>query len=174
MAFRILDLAARLLLALGVGCLLLAGYLGWRTLSFSADAIPATGEVVSYREIPDGNSTRYVPRIRFVTEGILLRQLIQDPQLRSVSGQSSGYPAWAPQVSLSLNSYVGQSKRGKHPAGADGDGDISVCSAGEASTGAVLSLLYRIQGRFFLVRGGVQAPRMLCEPVRLDRWSGSE
>jgi len=30
-------------------------------------------------------------------------------QLRSVSGQSSGYPAWAPQVSLSLNSYAGQS-----------------------------------------------------------------
>ena len=67
MAFRILDLAARLLLALGVGCLVLAGYLGWRTLSFSADALPATGEVVSYREIPDGNSTRYIPRIRFVT-----------------------------------------------------------------------------------------------------------
>lgn len=30
-------------------------------------------------------------------------------QLRSVSGQSSGYPSWATQVSLSLNSYVGQS-----------------------------------------------------------------
>ena len=67
MAFRILDLAARLLMALGVGCLLLAGYLGWRTLSFAGDAISVTGEVVSYREIPDGNSTRYVPRIRFVT-----------------------------------------------------------------------------------------------------------
>jgi Protein of unknown function (DUF3592) len=67
MALRILDLAARLLLALGVGCLLLAGYLAWRTLSFSGDAIPVTGEVVSYREIPDGDSTRYVPRIRFVT-----------------------------------------------------------------------------------------------------------
>jgi hypothetical protein len=25
-----------------------------------------------------------------------------------VSGQSSGYPSWAPQVSLSLTSYVGQ------------------------------------------------------------------
>jgi hypothetical protein len=67
MALRILDLAARLLLALGVGCLLLAGYLAWRTLSFSGDAIPVTGEVVSYREIPDGDSTRYLPRIRFVT-----------------------------------------------------------------------------------------------------------
>jgi len=68
MAFRILELAARLLLALGVGCLLLAGYLAWRTLSFSGDAIPVTGEVVSYREIPDGDSTRYLPRIRFVTK----------------------------------------------------------------------------------------------------------
>ena len=29
-------------------------------------------------------------------------------QLRSVSGQSSGYPSWAPQVSLSLTGYVGQ------------------------------------------------------------------
>jgi hypothetical protein len=67
MALRILDLAARLLLALGVGCLLLAGFLAWRTLSFSGTAMAVTGEVVSYREIPDGNSTRYVPRIRFVT-----------------------------------------------------------------------------------------------------------
>ena len=39
MALRILELAARLLLALGVGCLLLAGYLAWRTLSFSGDAV---------------------------------------------------------------------------------------------------------------------------------------
>ncbi len=28
-------------------------------------------------------------------------------QLRKVSGQSSGYPSWAPQVSLSLNAYTG-------------------------------------------------------------------
>jgi hypothetical protein len=67
MAFRILDLAARLLLALGVGCLLLAGYLSWRTLAFSADTERATGEVVSYREIADGKDTRYRPRIRFRT-----------------------------------------------------------------------------------------------------------
>jgi len=67
MAFRILDLAARLLLALGVGCLLLAGYLSWRTLSFSAGTARATGEVVSYREIADGKDTRYRPRIRFKT-----------------------------------------------------------------------------------------------------------
>jgi hypothetical protein len=67
MALRILDLAARLLLALGVGCLLLAAWLAYRTLNFSGDALPATGEVVSYREIPDGDTTRYIPRIRFVT-----------------------------------------------------------------------------------------------------------
>jgi hypothetical protein len=67
MTFRILDLAARLLLALGVGCLLLAGYLSWRTLSFSSDVERTTGEVVSYREIPDGADTRYRPRVRFKT-----------------------------------------------------------------------------------------------------------
>ena len=67
MAFRILDLAARLLLALGVGCLLLAGYLAWLSLSFSADTERATGEVVSYREIRDGDEMRYRPRIRFKT-----------------------------------------------------------------------------------------------------------
>jgi hypothetical protein len=67
MAFRILDLAARLLLALGVGCLLLAGYLSWRTLVFSSDTERATGEVVSYRQILDGEETRNRPRIRFKT-----------------------------------------------------------------------------------------------------------
>ena len=67
MAFRILDLAARLLLALGVGCLLLAAYLCWHTLAFSSGTERATGEVVSYREIADGKDTRYRPRIRFKT-----------------------------------------------------------------------------------------------------------
>ena len=67
LAFRILDLAARLLLALGVGCLLLAVYLSWLTLSFSRDGARATGEVVSYREIPDGTATRYAPRVRYKT-----------------------------------------------------------------------------------------------------------
>jgi Protein of unknown function (DUF3592) len=67
MAFRILDLAARLLLALGVGCLLLAGYLAWNTLSFSAGTGRVTGEVVSYREVSDGKDKRYRPRIRFKT-----------------------------------------------------------------------------------------------------------
>lgn len=65
LAFRILDLAARLLFALGVGCLLLAAYLSWLTLSFVGDH--ATGEVVSYFESPDGDKIRYRPRIRFRT-----------------------------------------------------------------------------------------------------------
>ena len=67
MAFRILDLAARLLLALGVGCLMLAAFLAWRTLSFTADTRTATGEVVSYHELRDGDTTRYRPRVRFRT-----------------------------------------------------------------------------------------------------------
>jgi hypothetical protein len=67
LAFRILDLAARLLLALGVGCLLLAAYLSWLTLNFSRDGARATGEVVSYREIRDGSATRYAPRVRYQT-----------------------------------------------------------------------------------------------------------
>jgi len=67
MAFKILDLAARLLLALGVGCLLLAGYLAWHTLAFSSGTESATGEVVSYREIRDGDKTRLRPRIKFKT-----------------------------------------------------------------------------------------------------------
>ena len=67
MAFKILDLAARLLLALGVGCLLLAGYLAWNTLAFTPGAANATGEVVSYREVRDGEKTRLRPRIKFTT-----------------------------------------------------------------------------------------------------------
>lgn len=67
MAFRILDLAARLLLALGVGCLLLAGFLAWRSLAFTKDTAQAIGEVVSYHEVRDGDATRYRPRIRFKT-----------------------------------------------------------------------------------------------------------
>lgn len=67
LAFGILDLAARLLLALGVGCLLLAAYLSWQTLGFARDAVRTTGEVVGYFETRDGNETRYRPRVRFRT-----------------------------------------------------------------------------------------------------------
>jgi Protein of unknown function (DUF3592) len=67
LAFRILDLAARLLMALGVGCILLGAYLAWLTLSFARDAVRTTGEVVSYHEIRDGDESRYRPRVRFRT-----------------------------------------------------------------------------------------------------------
>jgi len=67
LSFRILDLAARLLMALGIGCLLLAGYLSWQTLSFARDTARATGEVVSYHEIRDGDDVRFRPRVRFRT-----------------------------------------------------------------------------------------------------------
>ena len=66
-SFGILDLAARLLMALGVGCLLLGGYLCWRTLTFAQDAARTTGEVVAYQESKDGTDTRYRPRVRFTT-----------------------------------------------------------------------------------------------------------
>ena len=67
MAFGILDLSARLLFALGVGCLLLGGYLSWQTLSFASDAERTTGEVVGYHETREGDEARYRPRIRFRT-----------------------------------------------------------------------------------------------------------
>ena len=67
LAFRMLDLAARLLLALGIGCLLLGAYLAWLTMSFRSDVLRTSGEVVSYHEIRDGETTRYRPRVRFRT-----------------------------------------------------------------------------------------------------------
>lgn len=66
-AFSILDLAARLLFALGAGCLLLGAYLSWNTLSFARDALGTTGEVVGYHETREGDDLRYRPRIRFRT-----------------------------------------------------------------------------------------------------------
>lgn len=66
-AFGIIDLSARLLLALGVGCLLLAAYLSWNTLSFTRDAQRATGEVVGYFESREGDEVKYRPRVRFTT-----------------------------------------------------------------------------------------------------------
>ena len=68
LAFGILDLAARLLLALGAGCLLLGAYLSWQTLSFAQDAARASGEVVGYQESKDGDDIRYRPRVRFKTD----------------------------------------------------------------------------------------------------------
>jgi hypothetical protein len=66
-AFSILDLSARLLFALGAGCLLLGAYLSWNTLSFNREAVSATGEVVGYFENRDGDEVKYRPRIKFRT-----------------------------------------------------------------------------------------------------------
>nr|MBC8025169.1 DUF3592 domain-containing protein [Steroidobacteraceae bacterium] len=67
LAYRILSLAARLLLALGASCGLLGIYLVYQAQTFLDDSARATGEVVSYREVPDGDTTRYRPRFRFET-----------------------------------------------------------------------------------------------------------
>ena len=67
LAFGILDLSSRLLFALGVGCLLLGGYLSWQTLSFAQDAQRTTGEIVGYHETREDDATRYRPRVRFRT-----------------------------------------------------------------------------------------------------------
>jgi hypothetical protein len=77
-AVRIVALAARLLLALGVVCLLLGAYLAWQSASFSQDAVATTGTVVSYFEHDDDGTKRYRPRVRFVTE---------DGAIYSVPGQ---------------------------------------------------------------------------------------
>lgn len=66
-AFWILGFAARALLVLGAACLLLGGYLAWRTLSFVSDGVRATSTVVSYHETRDKETTRYRPRVRFTT-----------------------------------------------------------------------------------------------------------
>jgi len=67
LAFRIMGIAARLLLALGAVCLLLGAYLANQTLNFSNDAVQATGEVVRYLESRDGDKTLYRPMVRFTT-----------------------------------------------------------------------------------------------------------
>lgn len=66
-SYRILYFAARLLLALGVSCGLLGLYLVYQAQTFLQDSVRATGEVVSYREVKDGDTVRYRPRFRFTT-----------------------------------------------------------------------------------------------------------
>ncbi len=61
-----MGLAARLLLALGVVCLLLGAYLLSQSLSFG-DTLRATGTVTGHREVRDGGEVRYRPRVRFNT-----------------------------------------------------------------------------------------------------------
>jgi hypothetical protein len=77
-SFRILYFAARLLLALGVSCGLLGIYLVYQAQTFLQDSTRTTGEVVSYREVPDGETIRYRPRFRFKTA---------DGSIVSVEGQ---------------------------------------------------------------------------------------
>ena len=67
LAVRIVGLAARLLLALGIGCLLLGAYLAWQTLSFNSTAIRTMGTVAGYHEVDDNGQKRYRPRIRYTT-----------------------------------------------------------------------------------------------------------
>jgi hypothetical protein len=67
LAFSILDLSARLLLALGAGCLLLGIWLAWQSIDFARDAARTTGEVVSHFETREGDATRYRARVRFRT-----------------------------------------------------------------------------------------------------------
>jgi hypothetical protein len=67
LAFRIMGIAARLLLALGAVCLLLGGYLATQTLNFTRDALQTTGTVVRYHETLEGGRTSYRPMFRFTT-----------------------------------------------------------------------------------------------------------
>jgi hypothetical protein len=68
-AFRIMGIAARLLLALGAVCLLLGAYLATQTMDFSRNALRATGTVVRYLESHDHDRTIYRPMVRFTTSG---------------------------------------------------------------------------------------------------------
>jgi Protein of unknown function (DUF3592) len=67
LAVRIVGLAARLLLALGLVCLLLGGYLAWQSVNFASTAVATTGTVVSYFEQEVDGRKRYRPRVRFLT-----------------------------------------------------------------------------------------------------------
>ncbi len=67
LALRILGLGARLLLALSLVCFLLGGYLLYRGLAFDRTTLTTTGTVVSYREVHDGDATRWRPRVKFTT-----------------------------------------------------------------------------------------------------------
>jgi hypothetical protein len=66
-AYRLMAIAARILLALGLCCGLLGIWLAHQTQTFLQTSARASGAVVSYREIRDGDDTRFRPRIRFET-----------------------------------------------------------------------------------------------------------
>ncbi len=67
LALRIVAISARLLMALGLVCLVLGGYLSWQTLSFERGAGKATGKVVRYQEFEKDGEKRFRPRVRFKT-----------------------------------------------------------------------------------------------------------
>jgi hypothetical protein len=67
LAFRIMAIAARLLLALGAVCLLLGAWLATQTMNFTQNAQRTTGTVVRYTESQEGGRTSYRPVIRFTT-----------------------------------------------------------------------------------------------------------
>ena len=67
LAYRIIGITAWALGSLGLVCLLLGGYLASQTHAFARDAAHATATVKGYREIPDGDDTRYYPALRFKT-----------------------------------------------------------------------------------------------------------
>jgi hypothetical protein len=67
LAFRIMAIAARLLLALGAVCLLLGAYLATQTMNFTNSAQATTGTVVRYYENQEGGRTSYRPVFRFTT-----------------------------------------------------------------------------------------------------------
>jgi hypothetical protein len=69
LALRIVAIAARLLMVLGLLCLVLGAYLSWQTLGFARGAQPATGKVVSYQEVDQDGEKRFRPRVRFRTAG---------------------------------------------------------------------------------------------------------
>lgn len=67
LAYRIMAIAARLMLALGAVCLLLGAYLATQTLNFTQNAQTTTGTVVRYYESQEGGRTAYRPVVRFTT-----------------------------------------------------------------------------------------------------------
>jgi hypothetical protein len=69
LAFRIMGIAARLLLVLGAVCLLLGAYLANQTLSFADNAVHVSGRVVRYLESREGDKTLFRPMVRFTTGG---------------------------------------------------------------------------------------------------------
>jgi hypothetical protein len=66
-AYRLMVIAGRVLLTLGLCCGLLGFWLAWQTQEFLRDSFRASGEVVSYREVKDKDETRFRPKLRFST-----------------------------------------------------------------------------------------------------------